>query len=150
MFERTLGLPNDEFSLYDEGDFRFRVLTTGGFSPDGVTGLRPDMYEDFFRVHARGEDGKTVLLEEVGVEYAAAGGSLRVVGLSDLGQKENPAEGIYYDDCYSEGRDNYIDIILVGDEEAARNITFVEIPALEGGTVTVPFTILVALNPSKV
>ncbi len=62
-----------------------------------------------------------------------AGGSLRVVGLSDLGQKENPNEGIYYDDCYAEDRDNYIDIILVGDEEAARNVTFVEIPALEGG-----------------
>jgi len=38
-----------------------------------------------------------------------------------------------YDDCYQEDRDNYIDIILVGDEAAARNITFVEIPGLEGG-----------------
>jgi hypothetical protein len=126
-------LPNDEFSLYDEGDYRIRVLTTGGFSPDGVTGLLPDMYEDFFRLHVNGEDGKTVLLEEVGVEYAVAGGTLRVVGLSDLGQKENPDAGIYYDDCYSEDRDNYIDIILVGDEEAARNVKFVEIPSLEGG-----------------
>lgn len=126
-------LPNDEFALYDEGDFRLRVLTTGGFSPDGVTGLRPNMYEQFFRVHANGADGETVLLEEVGQEYAVAGGTLRVVGLSDLGQKENPDEGIYYDDCYREDRDNYIDIILVGDEAAARNVTFVEIPALEGG-----------------
>jgi hypothetical protein len=40
---------------------------------------------------------------------------------------------IYYDDCYQEDHDNYIDIILVGDESAARNITIVEIPALEGG-----------------
>jgi hypothetical protein len=130
----TIGMmPNDEFSLYDEGDFRIRVLTTGGFSPDGVTGLQPNMYEDFFRVHVNGADGETVLLEEVGVEYAVAGGTLRVVGLSDLGKRENPDEGIYYGDCYSEDRDNYIDIILVGDEEAARNITFVEIPSLEGG-----------------
>lgn len=131
----TLGafFPNDEFALYDEGDFRIRVLTTGGFSPDGVTGLRPDMFEDFFRVHVNGADGETVLLEEVGVEYEVAGGTLRVVGLSELGQRENPDEGIFYDDCYEEDRDNYIDIILVGDEEAARNITFVEIPSLEGG-----------------
>lgn len=129
-----LGLvPNDEFALYAEGDFRIRVLTTGGFSPDGVTGVHPTMYEEFFRVHVNGEDGETVLLEEVGVEYAVAGGRLRVVGLSDLGQKENPEEGIYYDGCYAEDRDNYIDIILVGDEEAARNVTFVEIPSLEGG-----------------
>ncbi len=126
-------LPNDEFSLYDEGDFRIRVLTTGGFSPDGVTGLHPTMYEDFFRIHVNGADGKTVLLEKVGVDYQVAGGTLRVIGLSDLGQRENPEKGIYYDGCYTEDRDNYIDIILVGDEEAARNVTFVEIPSLEGG-----------------
>lgn len=129
----TDAFPNDEFALYDEGDFRIRVLTTGGFSPDGVTALRPNMYEDFFRVHVNGEDGETVLLENVGEEYTVAGGTLRVVGLADTGQKENPTEGIYYDDCYGEDGDNYIDIILVGDEEAARNVTFVEIPALEGG-----------------
>ena len=126
-------LPNDELSLYDEGDFRIRVLTTGGFSPDGITGLTPTMFEDFFRIHANGSNGELVLLEKVGQEYLVAGGTLRIVGLSDLGQKENPAEGIFYDDCYAEDRDNYIDIILVGDEAAARNITHVEIPSLEGG-----------------
>ncbi|MCL4255574.1 MAG: phospholipase [Anaerolineae bacterium] len=134
LIEANLGfLPNDEFALYDEGDFRLRMLTTGGFSPDGVTGVRPNMYEKFFRIHVNGVDGETVLLEEVGVDYEVAGGTLRVIGLSDLGQKENPDTGIYYDDCYQEDRDNYIDIILVGDEEAARNIIFLEIPALEGG-----------------
>ena len=126
-------LPNDELSLYDEGDFRIRVLTTGGFSPDGITGLTPTMFEDFFRIHAKGPNGEVVLLEKVGQEYVVASGTLRIVGLSDLGQKENPAEGIFYDDCYAEDRDNYIDIILVGDEAAARNITHVEIPSLEGG-----------------
>ena len=126
-------LPNDELSLYDESDFRIRVLTTGGFSPDGITGLTPTMFEDFFRIHAKGSNGEVVLLEKVGQEYLVAGGTLRIVGLSDLGQKENPDEGIFYDDCYAEDRDNYIDIILVGDEAAARNITHVEIPSLEGG-----------------
>ena len=126
-------LPNDELSLYDEADFRIRVLTTGGFSPDGITGLTPTMFEDFFRIHANGSNGEVVLLEKVGQEYLVAGGTLRIVGLSDLGQKENPDEGIFYDDCYAEDRDNYIDIILVGDEAAARNITYVEIPSLEGG-----------------
>ena len=131
--ERSGVLPNDELSLYDEGDFRIRVLTTGGFSPDGITGLTPTMFEDFFRIHANGSNGELVLLEKVGQEYLVADGVLRIVGLSDLGQKENPDEGIFYDDCYAEDRDNYIDIILVGDEAAARNITHVEIPSLEGG-----------------
>ena len=131
--ERSGVLPNDELSLYDEADFRIRVLTTGGFSPDGITGLTPTMFEDFFRIHAKGPDGEVVLLEKVGHDYLVAEGTLRIVGLSDLGQKENPDEGIFYDDCYAEDRDNYIDIILVGDEAAARNITHVEIPSLEGG-----------------
>jgi hypothetical protein len=133
LMERAASMPNDEFALYDEGDFRLRVLTTGGFSPDGVTGLRPDMFEDFFRVHAKGADGKTVVMDKVGTEYQVAGGTLRIVGLSDLGQAENPDEGVHYDGCYQEDRDNYIDIILVGDQAAARNITFVEIPGLKGG-----------------
>jgi hypothetical protein len=133
LIERAGSLPNDEFALYDEGDFRLRVLTTGGFSPDGVTGLQPDMFEDFFRVHAKGRNGKTVLLDEIGIDYEVEGGMLRVVGLSDLGQVEDPEAGVHYDGCYQEDRDNYIDIVLVGDEAAARNVTFVEIPSLEGG-----------------
>ncbi|MEO1174966.1 MAG: DUF5011 domain-containing protein, partial [Myxococcota bacterium] len=40
--------PNDANALYDEGDFMLRMLTTGGFSPDGVSGLRPTDYEKFF------------------------------------------------------------------------------------------------------
>ena len=126
-------LPNDEFALYGGGDFRLRVLTTGGFSPDGVTSLQPDMFEDFFRLHATGADGETVIMDEVGIDYEVAGGTLRIIGLSDLGQAEDAEAGIHYDGCYQEDRDNYIDIILVGDETAARNVTFVEIPSLEGG-----------------
>ncbi len=120
-------LPNDEFALYGGGDYRLRVLTSGGFSPDGLTGVTPDQYEDFFRIHATGNDGSTVLLTEVGVDYEVAGGTLRVVGLSDLGKPAD--DGVYYDDCYAEDADNYIDIILEGDEAAARAITHVEIPA---------------------
>jgi hypothetical protein len=104
LMERAASMPNDEFALYDEGDFRLRVLTTGGFSPDGVTGLRPDMFEDFFRVHAKGPDGKTVVMDKVGKEYRVAGGTLRVVGLSDLGRAENHDDGVYYDGCYQEDR----------------------------------------------
>jgi hypothetical protein len=120
-------LPNDEFALYGGGDYRLRILTSGGFSPDGLTGVTPDQYEDFFRIHATGPDGSTVLLTEVGVDYEVAGGTLRVLGLADLGTRAG--DGVYYDDCYLEDADNYIDIILEGDEAAARSITDIEIPA---------------------
>ena len=134
LSDESAQMPNDEFSLYgNEGDFRLRVLTTGGFSPDGVTGVRPDMFEDFFRLHVRGPDGETVVMDKVGVDYEVAGGTLRVVGLSDLGRRESHDNGVYYDDCYAEDQDNYIDIILAGDGSAARNVEYVEIPAIDGG-----------------
>ncbi len=126
-------LPNDEFALYGGGDFRLRMLTSGGFSPDGITGLTPDRFEDFFRIHATGVDGETVLIDTVGVDYDVAGGTLRVVGLSDLGRALDEDGGVFYDDCYAEDRDNYIDVILTGDEAAARNVTFLEIPSLGSG-----------------
>jgi len=120
--------PNHEFALYGGGDFRLRMLTTGGFSPDGVRPVKPTDFEKHFIIHARGENGDTVLIDKVGEDFAVLGGTLRVIGLSELGQAQDS-----YDDCYEEDRDNYIDIILVGDDAAARNITFLEIPSIEGG-----------------
>ncbi len=139
--------PNSEFDLYGGGDFRLRILTTGGFSPDGVRGVLPTDFEKFFRIHVRGENGDTVLIEEDSVDYQVLGGTLRVIGLSDLGAAAGG--DVEYGDCYTEDRDNYIDIILVGDTAAARNILFLEIPSLEvegyqpfynpGGPGTTPF-----------
>ena len=126
LFEQML-LPNDEFALYGGGDFRLRMLTSGGFTPTGITGLTPDAYERHFRVHATAEDGSTILLSKVGVDYEVAGGTLRVLGLADLGQPLG--DGIAYDDCYAEDVDNQIDIILEGDDAAARSITHVEVPS---------------------
>ena len=124
--------PNDAFALYgDEAQFMVRTLSSGGVSPNGTSGVTPDDYERFFRLHALGEDGSTVLLERVGESYAVRGGTLRVLGLSDLGQPATAEDP--YDPCYDEDLDNYIDIILAGDEAAARSVTHVEVPSLEGG-----------------
>lgn len=122
--------PNDELLLYNEGDFKIRILTTGGFSPDGVRGVLPTDFETFFRLRVRGTDGE-VIIDRAGVDFDVQGGTLRVVGLSELGAPEGG--DVVYDGCYDEDLDNYIDIILVGDEAAARNIIAVEIPSLEGG-----------------
>lgn len=121
-------MPNDEFALYGGGDFRLRMLTSGGFSPDGVRGVRPDDFERFFRLHALAPDSSIILLEKTDTVYTLLGGTLKILGLSDLGQASSS-----YDDCYAEDGDNYIDIILEGDEAAARNISFLEMPSLAGG-----------------
>lgn len=62
-------------------------------------------------------------------ELALYGGDfrLRMLTLADLGQPED--QGAIYDLCYAEDADSYIDIILIGDEAAARSITHVEVPA---------------------
>ena len=127
-------MPNDERTLFGvQGDFRLRMLTSGGFSPDGVRGVLPTDFETFFRIHATGPDGKDVVIDRVGVPVDVAGGTLKVIGISDLGLREDADGQVFYDDCYAEDRDNYLDIIIVGSDAAARSITDLEIPALEGG-----------------
>ncbi|MFM7203412.1 MAG: hypothetical protein ACKO6N_21705 [Myxococcota bacterium] len=105
------------------------MYTNGGFSPDGVRSILPTEYERFFRVHARGTDGETVHLTQTDIDYAVEGGMIRVLGLADLGRKASVEEGVYYDDCYFEDHDNYIDVVLSGDEAAMRSLTHLEIPA---------------------
>ena len=44
-------LPNDGVALYGkDAQYRLRMLTTGGFSPDGVRSLYPTEYASFFRI----------------------------------------------------------------------------------------------------
>ncbi len=127
-------MPNDGITLYGaEAQYRLRLFTSGSFSPDGVRGLRPNAYEDHFRIQATRASGRPLMIEEVGLNYTVRGGTIRVIGLADLGRglaftfSGHPV--IAYDDCYEEDHDNYIDIILAGDEEAMRSITAVEVPA---------------------
>lgn len=117
-------LPNDGVALYgDAAKFRLRIFTTGGFSPDGVLGIKPTEFERYFRLRVRGKNGRTVLVTKANRDYRIAGGRLRVLGLADLGRKQDS-----YDDCYSEDRDNQIDIVLDGDARAMRRITHIDIP----------------------
>jgi hypothetical protein len=118
-------LPNDGVSLYGSAaKFRLRVFTSGGFSPDGVRAVFPTEFSRYFRLKAKGDNGRTVLLTKTGVDYHLGGGGVRILGLADLGHKQSN-----YDDCYVEDKDNQIDIVLGGDERAVRRITAVEIPA---------------------
>jgi len=118
-------LPNDGVALYgDQAQYRLRTYTSGGMTADGVRGLFPTDFARFFRLQAMTSAGDTVLLTETGKDYLIDGKKLRVVGLADLGKKQE-----IYNDCYVEDKDNYIDIILSGDVEAVSKIITVEIPS---------------------
>lgn len=56
--------------------------------------------------------------------------TLRVLGLSDVGQAIDEGNGAFDEDCYPEDRDHYIDIILIGDLDTERSGTHTEIPSL--------------------
>ena len=121
----TASSPNDGVALYGaQAEYRLRVYTSGGFSPDGVRGIYPTEFARYFRLRADSSGGP-VELTETGVNYNIDGGSIRIVGLAELGQPSG-----VYDDCYSEDQDNQIDIILAGDEAAIRRITHVEVPSV--------------------
>lgn len=141
LFQGT-SMPNDLRSLYGtRAEYRLRVLTTGGFSPDGVRAVYPDEFSRYFRVavlldedgEGGGEEGPDggsyFFLEETGVKYLIPDlGGVEVVGLADLGIGR--ADG--YDEAYEEDHDNQIDIVLRGDEAVMRRIRYVHIPAGDG------------------
>ncbi len=118
-------LPNDGVALYGPAaQYRLRVFTSGGFSPDGVTSVLPTDFSKFFRLETVDANGVVRWLTQTGVAYQLPTGTIKVVGLADLG----PAQPSY-DDSYVEDHDNQIDIILSGDEAAIATIKAVQIPA---------------------
>ena len=124
-------LPNDGITIFGKkaAEFRVRMLTVGGaLSPNGVRGLYPADYRNYFRLVARDRKGKLIPLVNAGQEYLIDGQPITVVGLADLGKKAKT-----YDECYQEDSENQIDIILSGSAKAAKSIAFLDIPADGGG-----------------
>lgn len=123
----TGSTPNDGISLYGEdAQYRLRVYTTGGYTPDGVTGLKPTQYNNFFQVQVRTDAGALVPLLQAGTEYSIDDHSIEVVGLAELGA---PGQIVNGNDCYIEDKDNQIDIILKGDLAAIRKVVGVRVPS---------------------
>lgn len=118
-------LPNDGISLYgSDAEYRLRVFTSGGFSPDGVQSLLPTDFSQFFRIETVDANGVVRWLTQAGVPYQLPGGTITVLGLADLGPVQQS-----YDDSYVEDHDNQIDIVLSGDKAAIATIKAVQIPA---------------------
>ncbi len=123
------GYPNNGVAYYGEGDaqYRLRIYTTGGFSPDGVAGVQPTDFKKFFQIQVTNSDGSISWLTDTNYTYSFPEGNIEIIGLADLGVAGEPLN-----DAYTEDNDNYIDIILKGDESAMRLITAIEIPAANG------------------
>lgn len=117
--------PNDGTALYGtNAQYRLRVLTTGGFSPDGVRSLYPTEYADYFQIEVKDLDGRSVLLTETNKTYNLKAGAIQILGLADLSVSQSS-----YDDSYVEDHDNQIDIILQGDEAVMKRIKYVLAPS---------------------
>ncbi|WP_269498970.1 hypothetical protein [Castellaniella sp. S9] len=122
--------PNDAYSAFGEGaQYRLRLFTSGGFSPNGVSGFLPTDFQKFFRLHAVDGAGKDVVLEETGRVYDLGVGRVEILGLAELGAPGDDVQEPYY----AEDHDNYFDIVLKGDLEAVRRLRAVEIPTSKGG-----------------
>ena len=129
--------PNDGFTLYGEdAQYRLRLYTSGGFSPDGVSGFLPTDFDQAFRLHAVDQNGDAVVITRTGQTYDLGVGKLEVVGLAEVGGPlDSPIVAGQPDRAYYvEDHDNYFDVILKGDEAAIRLLQSVEIPtSLEPG-----------------
>ncbi|KTD46609.1 hypothetical protein Lrub_1531 [Legionella rubrilucens] len=117
-------LPNGGTALYGpDAEYRLRIYTTAGISPDGVSAILPTDFETFFQIEVV-DGGVSQFITQANIPYVFSAGIIQVVGLADLGKYDLPLN-----DAYVADRDNYLDIILKGDEAAMRLITAVIIPA---------------------
>lgn len=118
--------PNDGYSLYgDDAQYRLRLFTSGGFSPDGVSGFLPTDFQTFFRLHARDVSGNRIILDKIGQTYDLGKGKIEIIGLAEVGP---PLVGSLDPAYYVEDHDNYFDVILKGDAAAINLLHSVEIP----------------------
>lgn len=109
----------------DEAQFRLRVYTSAGFSPDGIGSILPTDFSRYFKLEAVDEQGESVWLLDTGIDYAIGNyGTVRIAGIADTG----PAQSSY-DMSYVEDHDNQYDIILSGDQAAIEQIARIHMPS---------------------
>jgi len=130
-FGVSVGNHGVEYYGTDPKLYRLRLFTTGGFSPNGVSGFEPQEFARYFQLTARGFFGQTITVSQPGVKYRVPGGYIEVKGIADLGTGLS-ADPEY---TYSEDHDNQFDIIIRASSPlAARAIRNVVIPDPALGT----------------
>ena len=114
-----------EYYGTDKNLFRLRLFTSGGFSPDGVGGLLPDQFDKFFKLVAKQEDGTKSEISVANKKYKVKGGTLKVLGIADLGQGKE----VENENTYSEDHDNQFDLIVrASSRKAAKSLKEVVLP----------------------
>jgi hypothetical protein len=111
--------------------YRLRLFTSGGFSPDGVSGFEPDDFSRFFQLTARGGKNNVITIGEADTRVKVKGGTLKVKGIADLGNGL-PTDPAY---TYAEDHDNQFDIIIkANSRKAIRALESVVLPDPRLGT----------------
>ena len=105
--------------------YRLRVYTSAGFSPDGISSILPTDFGKFFILNATDVNGNTVQITQSGVNYAIPGyGNIKVLGIADTGPLQSS-----YNLAYVEDHDNQYDIILSGDGAAIGRLVSIRMPS---------------------
>ncbi len=120
---------NSGADLYGgQAQYRLRLYTSAGFSPDGIASLLPGEFSRYFILQATADDGSTVEITEAGTPVVIGSfGSVTVIGLADLASAGTPENAAYIED-----HDNYYDVILSGDQAAIARLASVRVPSAGG------------------
>ena len=122
----TASIRNSGGDLYGaDAQYRLRLYTSAGFSPDGIASLLPSGYANYFILRARDEQSNLIPLTLAGTPYTIGTfGTITVVGLADLTTVGTPENAAYIGD-----HDNYFDVILKGDLSAIERLADVRMPS---------------------
>jgi hypothetical protein len=105
--------------------YRLRVYTSAGFSPDGISSILPTDFGKFFILAANDSSGNTVQITKTGISYFISGyGNIKVLGIADTGPLQST-----YNLAYVEDHDNQYDIILSGDAAAIARLSTIRMPS---------------------
>ena len=117
---------NSGSDLYgNQAQYRLRLYTSAGFSPDGIASLWPSEFARYFILDATADDGSTVSITQSGTPVTVGSfGTVTVIGLADLAQA-----GATENAAYVEDHDNYYDVILSGDPAAIARLSSVRWPS---------------------
>jgi hypothetical protein len=132
-FANSIGNHGVEYYGTGANLYRLRLFTSAGFSPNGVSGFKPQEFSRFFQLKAQapGRNRRTVTISQADQAIAVKGGTLKVRGIADLGQglSANPSY------TYSEDHDNQFDIIIeASSADAVRALQSVVLPDPRTGT----------------